>query len=92
MRTTTITSLFATLSLVTAQQLNIDAALDEPVPNLYIDPLAAPPAITYDAASAASSNFNGFFSTSRNDSCGCSPVSSSRHVHGKTAVSNFPVH
>jgi hypothetical protein len=55
MRTITITSLFATLSLATAQQLNIDAALDEPVPNLSIDPLAAPPAITYDAASAASS-------------------------------------
>ena len=55
MRTTTITSLCAALSLATAQQLNINAALAEPVPNLSIDPLAAPPAITYDAASAASS-------------------------------------
>ncbi|KAH6644697.1 hypothetical protein C7974DRAFT_26420 [Boeremia exigua] len=55
MRATTITSLLAALTLSTAQQINIDAALDAPIPNLAIDPLAAPPAVTYDASSATSS-------------------------------------
>lgn len=55
MRPTTITSLLAALSLSTAQQINIDAALDVPVPDLSIDPLAAPPAIDYNVASATSS-------------------------------------
>lgn len=55
MRSTAITSLFVALSLTSAQQINIEAALDVPVPDLFIDPLAAPPAITYDASSATSS-------------------------------------
>ncbi|KAJ4991850.1 hypothetical protein SVAN01_02700 [Stagonosporopsis vannaccii] len=55
MRSTTITSLLAVLSLTAAQQINIDAALDVPVPDLSIDPLATPPAIDYDAASSTSS-------------------------------------
>ncbi|KAF9695680.1 hypothetical protein EKO04_006526 [Ascochyta lentis] len=55
MRSTTLTSLLAALTLTTAQQINIDAAQDVPVPDLSIDPLATPPAVTYDAASATSS-------------------------------------
>lgn len=55
MRLATITSLFAALTLTTAQQININAAVDAPVPNLSVDPLATPPAVTYDAASVASS-------------------------------------
>lgn len=52
MRSTTIASLLAALGLTTAQQINIDAALDVPVPDLSVDPLAPPPAIDYDVASA----------------------------------------
>lgn len=55
MRSTITTSLLAALSLTAAQQINIDAALDVPVPNVSIDPLAAPPAIDYNAAVATSS-------------------------------------
>ncbi|KAF2997946.1 hypothetical protein E8E13_005686 [Curvularia kusanoi] len=55
MRSTAITSLLAAFSLATAQQINIEAALNEPVPDLSIDPLAPPPAVTYDSAAAASS-------------------------------------
>ncbi|KAJ4325269.1 hypothetical protein N0V94_000793 [Neodidymelliopsis sp. IMI 364377] len=52
---TTLTALLAALTLTTAQQINIDAAKDVPLPNLSIDPLATPPSITYDASSATSS-------------------------------------
>lgn len=55
MRLTTLSSLFAALTLTTAQKFDIDAAQQVPVPDLSIDPLASPPAITYDASRAASS-------------------------------------
>ena len=55
MRATTIASFLTALTLSAAQQINIDAALAVPTPNLSIDPLATPAAITYDAASATSS-------------------------------------
>jgi hypothetical protein len=53
MRTTL--ALAATLSLSSAQLINIPAVLDTPTPALSIDPLAPPPAITYDATAASSS-------------------------------------
>lgn len=43
------------LALAFAQQINIDAALAVPTPNLSIDPLAAPSALIYDVLSATSS-------------------------------------
>ncbi|KAJ4362666.1 hypothetical protein N0V95_001374 [Ascochyta clinopodiicola] len=55
MRSTTLTSLLAALTLTSAQQINIDAAQSIPVPDLSIDLLATPPAVTYDASIAASS-------------------------------------
>jgi hypothetical protein len=55
MRSSTVTSLLAALALASAQQINIDAALAVPTPNLSIDPLAAPSVQTYDVASATSS-------------------------------------
>ncbi|KAF3043553.1 hypothetical protein E8E11_006441 [Didymella keratinophila] len=55
MRSSTVTSLLAALALASAQQINIDAALAVPTPNLSIDPLAAPSTLTYDVASATSS-------------------------------------
>lgn len=55
MRSSTVTSLLAALTLTSAQQINIDAALAVPTPNLSIDPLATPQALTYDVASATSS-------------------------------------
>lgn len=55
MRSATIASLFAALTFTTAQQINIEAALAEPTPDLSIDPLATPAAIDYDVASATSS-------------------------------------
>lgn len=55
MRSTTLTSLFAALTLTTAQQININAAERVPVPNISIDPLSTPPPVTYDASSATSS-------------------------------------
>lgn len=55
MRSTTIATLLAALSLTTAQQINIEAALAEPTPDLYIDPLERPSAIEYDVASATAS-------------------------------------
>ena len=55
MCSSTVTLLLAALALASAQQINIDVALAVPTPNLSIDPLAAPSALTYDAASATSS-------------------------------------
>jgi hypothetical protein len=55
MRSSTVTSLLAALALASAQQINIDAALAVPTPNLSIDPLAVPSAQTYDVSRATSS-------------------------------------
>jgi hypothetical protein len=55
MRSTALTSLFAALTVTTAQQININAAQNVPIPELSIDPLATPPSITYDVSSATSS-------------------------------------
>jgi hypothetical protein len=55
MRSSTVASLLAAFALTSAQQINIDAALAIPTPNLSVDPLAAPSAITYDVSSATSS-------------------------------------
>lgn len=55
MRSLAVTSLLAALALTSAQQINIDAALAVPTPNLFIDPLTAPAAPTYDVSSATSS-------------------------------------
>lgn len=55
MRSSAVTSLLAALAFTSAQQINIEAALAVPTPNLSIDPLAAPSALTYDVASATSS-------------------------------------
>lgn len=55
MRSSTVTSLLAAFAFTSAQQINIDAALAIPTPDLSVDPLAAPSALTYDVSSATSS-------------------------------------
>jgi hypothetical protein len=55
MHSLSLLALTGTLSLASAQAINMAAVLDTPLPPLSLELLAPPPAITYDAAAATSS-------------------------------------